>query len=53
MFMTDLSQAGQFAWTMTWLREARRVRAAALIAVKGTPLGRDGCTTWRRRLTAG
>jgi hypothetical protein len=50
--MTDLSQAGQFAWTMTWLREARRIRAAALIAVMGTPLGRDGCTTWRRRLTA-
>jgi hypothetical protein len=29
---------------MTWLREARRVRAEALIAVMGTPLGRDGCT---------
>ena len=42
--MTDLGQAGQFAYIMTWLREARRVRAAALIAVMGTPLGRDGCT---------
>src|SRR4029077_10270745 len=28
---------------MTWLREARCVRAAALIAAMGTPLGRGGC----------
>src|ERR1700683_3141187 len=32
-----------FGQTMTWLREARCVRAAALIAVMGTPLGRGGC----------
>jgi hypothetical protein len=41
--MTDLGQARQFGQTMTWLREARCVRAAALIAAMGTPLGRGGC----------
>jgi len=41
--MTDLGQARQFGQTVTWLREARRVRAAALIAAMGTPLGRGGC----------
>jgi hypothetical protein len=40
--MIDLGQAGQFGQIMTWLREGRRVRAAALIAVMGTPLGRGG-----------
>src|SRR5271163_402857 len=40
--MTDLGQARQFGQTMTWLREARCVRAAALIAAMGTPLGRGG-----------
>jgi hypothetical protein len=28
---------------MTWLREARCVRAVALIAAMGTPLDRGGC----------
>src|SRR5271170_7897099 len=41
--MTDLGQARQFGQTMTWLREARCVRAAALTAAMGTPLGRGGC----------
>jgi hypothetical protein len=42
VFMTDLGQARQFGQTMTWLREARCVRAAALIAAVRTPLGRGG-----------
>src|ERR1700683_2151974 len=41
--MTDPGQARQFGQTMTCLREARCVRAAALIAAMGTPLGRGGC----------
>src|ERR1700683_2723939 len=41
--MPDLGQARQFGQSMTWLREARCVRAAALIAAMGTPLGRGGC----------